>query len=165
MDSAIWHIFRTHKGAEDAAVDFCSAETYLPRVPIRYFDRRQRANRIRQVAMFPGYVFVLTSDPRAVAPRGPSFIGFLRNADLSFAVMDADAMARVRMMEDEMAVAEPVEPGDRPQVNIGDLIAVANDAFYKHKLVVREIRGDRVYAETPGSPFGIQVDIHRVRVA
>lgn len=159
-----WYIFRTRAGHETRAACESGVLAYVPHVDTQYFDRRARARRVRRSPLLPGYVFLRASHPQTLPlPRRRGYIGFMRNGDLSYAVLSERAYDELRDLEHALANPAPVPVYTPQRGEIVEVIGAAGAGALR--ALVTEIRGNTVLADVVGGPFRIRADIGGVRAA
>ena len=148
-----WFILRIRTGFEEAVAAKCQGQTYVPRRAVRWFDRRNRANRVRLEVAFPGYLFAQGMNYEGVRiPPSRLVFGVLRDAYGAPIALCEREFERLKALEQELLRVKPewqVTLGSAARAMVLDDVCIEG--------VVREIRGRDLAIEMPGSSARIVV--------
>jgi transcription antitermination factor NusG len=156
-----WYILSVQTGQEPLLARLCRFETYLPTQVVRRFIRQQRKTVYHDAALIPGYLFVLLQEPslflrrdsfRDLARARPLVRGFLRNGDLTYAILTDLELQALRRLADRMASVRDsvVRQGQyNSPLGVGQLVKITSGPFSELAGVIRKIVGGQVVLELP----------------
>jgi transcription antitermination factor NusG len=147
MDDSRWHILRVKPGTETAVAQMSGVPAYVPHRRVVSFNRKMRKVVSSLRAMLPGVVFLKLRAPSDLKLFAPSkVVGFLRNGDMSPAVLTEKAFrALVEVEKEVMAVPERKEAPKEIAVKVGDTVGVRMALFSDAvRALVEEVKGNSV---------------------
>lgn len=169
MDKRFWHILQVASGFEVEVAQSLRAPAYVPRKAISFYNRRKRVNVRRVVPALPGFIFVQSAAPQTVKfPPRPEIFGFMRNGNRTFSVLQPRAFEALVELEKELLGVTDAAlgvKGDTITVKPGDAVTAETGVFAGNRMVVKEIRGDRLLVELVEASLRIELQAEQVRAA
>lgn len=139
-----WHILRLSVGQETEVVSrfgLTAYEVYAPSRTVKTFNRKYRVWRKREMPLFPGYLFVKVDHPRHVPSQAMvGARGFMRNGDMSYAVLSQRELDAVKLLERSLSAPEDFSP--RHPFKAGDTVKLENNILSVLKAVVSRLKGE-----------------------
>jgi len=163
-----WLVAQVFPGREDLALTSFEEKgfsVYLPKVPLRRFNRRNRVWNIKKVAMFPGYMFVGPEAAHLPRYEISAFWGFMRHNDRRFARINRTALSIVRSMEHSTKTADEILGGLKVGQNVE--FKFGTDDYAKGKILGIINKTSRVVLETPllSGSARVTVSVESLRAA
>lgn len=163
-----WLVARVSPGREDVAhLSFSEKgyDSYLPVVPQRRFNRRNRVWNVKKVSMFPGYMFVGPEATHVLRHEISAFWGFMRLNNREFARINEAALGLIRQMEYSKKTTDEILGGLRVGQDV-EFDLGRNDSA-KGKILSIMNKTSRVVLETPllGGSARVTVSVGALRAA